>query len=368
MARIHIPRFVITGGPCGGKTSVLAYLARYFTDKGFRVFIVPEAATILIGMGMSPVQKDFQEQIVKLIIFLENNAYQSALAAQKVGQKPIIICDRGTLDGRAYMPTSAFEKLLKKIDISIISLRDERYTGVFHLVTAADGAESFYTLENNAARSENPEQARILDIKTQNAWVGHSHLSVVDNTTDFEEKKKRVSDAICHALGIPVPLEIEYKYLIDPAFSEKDIPSSIHRVTLDVTQYYLISAKTEWEERVRKRAEGKYALYTHTLKRPTPDKKGRFEIERIVSRDEYVDLLERQDPDYYPLRKTRTCFLYSKQYFEFDTLLNVRKGLKYCENEVSDMQTTPVLPDWLPVLADVTGDTAHSMKTLARKI
>jgi hypothetical protein len=35
---------------------------------------------------------------------------------------------------------------------------DRRYDGVFHLVTAAIGAEKFYTLANNTARSETPEQ------------------------------------------------------------------------------------------------------------------------------------------------------------------------------------------------------------------
>ncbi len=40
----------------------------------------------------------------------------------------------------------------------IVSLREGRYDAVFHLVTAAQGAERFYTLENNEARSETPQQ------------------------------------------------------------------------------------------------------------------------------------------------------------------------------------------------------------------
>jgi len=46
---------------------------------------------------------------------------------------------------------------------------------VLHLVTAADGAEKFYTLENNQARSETPEVARIVDRKTQMVWNGHPY-------------------------------------------------------------------------------------------------------------------------------------------------------------------------------------------------
>lgn len=40
------------------------------------------------------------------------------------------------------------------------SLRDGRYDGIFHLVTAASGAEEHYSLENNEARSESVEMAR----------------------------------------------------------------------------------------------------------------------------------------------------------------------------------------------------------------
>ena len=39
-------------------------------------------------------------------------------------------------------------------------MREGRYDAVFHLVTAAQGAERFYTLENNQARSETPQQVR----------------------------------------------------------------------------------------------------------------------------------------------------------------------------------------------------------------
>lgn len=48
---------------------------------------------------------------------------------------------------------------------------NRRYDAVIHMVTAAIGAERFYTTENNSVRTETPEQARELDIKVLNAWV-----------------------------------------------------------------------------------------------------------------------------------------------------------------------------------------------------
>ena len=49
---------------------------------------------------------------------------------------------------------------------SWVTLRDRRYDRVCFLSSAANGAEEFYTLENNVARSEGVELARELDRKT----------------------------------------------------------------------------------------------------------------------------------------------------------------------------------------------------------
>jgi hypothetical protein len=47
------------------------------------------------------------------------------------------------------------------------------------LVSAADGAENFYSKENNEARYESIKEAVELDKKLINAWVGHPHFSVI---------------------------------------------------------------------------------------------------------------------------------------------------------------------------------------------
>jgi hypothetical protein len=47
------------------------------------------------------------------------------------------------------MAKEAFSDLLEEVGMDLLTARDMRYNAVFHLVTAATGAESFYTLENN---------------------------------------------------------------------------------------------------------------------------------------------------------------------------------------------------------------------------
>lgn len=57
----------------------------------------------------------------------------------------------------------------------------QRYDAVVHMVTAADGAKSFYTLENNGTRTETVEQAIEMDRRTLDCWIGHEHLYIIDN-------------------------------------------------------------------------------------------------------------------------------------------------------------------------------------------
>ena len=53
--------------------------------------------------------------------------------------------------------------MLQELDVSETDLRENRYNHVVHLVTAASGAEAFYSLDNNAARTENLHMAQIRD-------------------------------------------------------------------------------------------------------------------------------------------------------------------------------------------------------------
>ena len=43
---------MFSGGPCGGKTTAQNRLATFFESLGWRVFRVPETATILLNGGV----------------------------------------------------------------------------------------------------------------------------------------------------------------------------------------------------------------------------------------------------------------------------------------------------------------------------
>jgi len=50
-AKFPITRICLTGGPCAGKTTALATLGLHLKQIGYRVLLVPEAATILMQGG-----------------------------------------------------------------------------------------------------------------------------------------------------------------------------------------------------------------------------------------------------------------------------------------------------------------------------
>ena len=77
-------------------------------------------------------------------------------------------------------------------------MRDKRYDRVIFLSSAACGAEDYYTLDNNVARSEGIEVARMLNGKTLEAWTGHPHLTIVGNNPGetFNDKIEHAVKAV----------------------------------------------------------------------------------------------------------------------------------------------------------------------------
>ena len=211
---MSINKIVITGGPSAGKTTGLSWIQNAFTKLGYTVLFVPETATELIGGGVTPwgcgSNLDYQKCQMRLQLEKER-VFEQAARTMKA-EKILIVCDRGAMDNKAYMDELEFSQVLAEFKTNEVQLRDS-YDAVFHMVTAAKGAEKFYTTENNKARTETVEQAALLDDKLIAAWTGHPHLRVIDNSTNFEDKLKRLIAEIRCFLGEPEPLEIERKFL-----------------------------------------------------------------------------------------------------------------------------------------------------------
>ena len=72
------------------------------------------------------------------------------------------------------------------------------------MISAAKGAETFYTLENHSSRSEDLETARMLDTKAAEAWVGHPNVdSVRRRNKKYKSNVTIVSHITCQSQGLP---------------------------------------------------------------------------------------------------------------------------------------------------------------------
>lgn len=192
---MKIWKFVITGGPCAGKTEAVKIIKQDLIKKGLKVIAVPETATELISSEITPWELGRNKFQFLLLERSLNKEITAEKAAECFDQDVVIIYDRGLLDGKAYMQAEPFMNELKKYNEDEKTVLD-RYNAVFHLVTTANGAEDFYTLANNEARTESIEEAINLDNKLKDTWSSHKNFKIIDNSTNFELKMKRLINEI----------------------------------------------------------------------------------------------------------------------------------------------------------------------------
>lgn len=361
MRQLH--RILLTGGPCGGKSTALARLTDRLSSLGFRVFLVPEAATMLFlgGASLSGASEqqryEFQKALVKLQLSLEESFLS---LAKGCGGPAVLLYDRGALDPSAYVDAKTWQALLADLGTTQVELRDGRYDAVLHLVTAADGAEGHYSTSNNTARTETPEEARAIDKKLQHAYTGHPHLRVIDNAGGFDGKLHRVFEAVCAVTGTPRPIEIERKFLVRGV----PRPLPIEHEEIEIEQTYLKTTDGT-EGRVRRRGQRGANIYFHTIKRP-PKGGQRVEIERQISAREYAALLSQADPNRRTIRKVRTCFLYENQYFELDRFTDPCAGLMMLEVELDAPERDVMLPPFVDIEREVTSKVEYTNYALAK--
>lgn len=211
--RIDVTRILLTGGPCAGKTTAMAAISQDLTQLGYKVLIVPEAATIIMKGGAMIVSGAFTEEegllfqkiLMKMQMALEESFVEIGQMVR--ANDVVILIDRGLLDGSAYVSKENWQALLDDTGCNLVTLRDNRYDAVLHMVTAADGAAEFYAAINNEARYESVEEAIEKDKKLREAYIGHQRWFMVGNSPgqNFNQKidvaKQHIQTFLGHRVG-----------------------------------------------------------------------------------------------------------------------------------------------------------------------
>ena len=194
---MQIKKIVITGGPCGGKSTAMPMIGETAKQEGWVPLFIAETATELIAGGVAPwtCASPYEYQTLQLRLQLVKEDIFDTAARGMNAQKLLIVCDRGVFDSRAYMTEEAFDASLSEAGFTRTQML-ARYDAVFHLTTAAKGALPFYTTLNNPTRKETPEEAAALDDRVLDAWKNHPCVRVFDNAADFEHKLLRLTDEI----------------------------------------------------------------------------------------------------------------------------------------------------------------------------
>ena len=72
------------------------------------------------------------------------------------------------------------------------------------MVTAAEGAEEYYTVEHHATRLETLGEARERDKLASEAWIGHPYVDIIDNSSDFDSKINRLISCVALKIGVDI--------------------------------------------------------------------------------------------------------------------------------------------------------------------
>ncbi|CAA9997719.1 unnamed protein product [Nesidiocoris tenuis] len=372
----RVYKIVLTGGPCGGKTTGQARLSTFFENLGWKVFRVPETATVLLsgGIKFSDLTNDeaykFQENLLKTMLQIENTFFE---LAESCSRDCLIICDRGAMDASAFIAKEKWDKLMSANNWNNVELRDNRYNQIVHMVSAANGAEDFYSIEDHACRSEGVELAKELDYNAAAAWVGHPYFDVIDNSTEFEKKIRRMIASICQKMGIDTGDRLltnarKRKFLVSgPMPPDSAFPPF---QDFDVVHNYLTNANPLMQARLRKRGQKGHWSYTHTLRKPKMHNQV-VEVKTQVTHRDYINLLSQKDDSHFTIYKMRRCFLDNNQYFQLDVYKDPChprcNGLMLIEtySALEDGRLEARLPSFLTIDSEVTDNPAYSMYNLS---
>jgi len=369
---VKVWRLVLTGGPCGGKTTAQNRLATFFESLGWRVFRVAETATILLNGGISfalltdQQRLEFQENLLKTMFQIEDTYFSLANTQTR---NCLVICDRGAMDCSAYLPKQDWDKILDNNNLNEVDIRDNRYSQVIHLVTAARGAEDHYTRSNNKARSEDLAMAVKNDILVGEAWVGHPYYEQIDNSTDFEIKMRKLTKAVTDKLGIPHAEEwlddksVKLKFLVAGSTVPENFPVSFRDFT--VHHDYLPCFEGGPQARIRRRGRHGKWMYTHTVRKQEGGEV--VETRTNVSRQIYEQLLSQADRESnVTIEKTRRCFVWNTQYYQLDIYTTPHPGLMLLETYTMLPPDQLDLPTFLTIEKNVTGNPKYSMFNLSK--
>ncbi len=170
-------KIAVTGGPSGGKTTLIEALQK---DLKGKVAVVPEAASILYRGGFPRRNTPAGRKHAQRAICFTQRELEDLIVTET--KSTTIVCDRGSLDSVAYWPGDPddfFNSLGTTRNYEL-----GRYQWVIHLDTA--DLDTFDS--TNPIRTESHKEALELNTMIKEAWAGHAQRIIIPHEADFLSK------------------------------------------------------------------------------------------------------------------------------------------------------------------------------------
>ena len=354
-----VTKVVITGGPSSGKTECIYEVKEHFEKLGYKVIVIPSVGTALIRCGIYPWdavnEDDFERMNLGAKIKLEEVADEavSNINAQKI----LILCERGTLDVKAYTSNRNFQQICKEYNTSEEELKNS-YDAVFHLKTVAKGYKEQYK-QLPVFRREDPETAIYLDDKTIEAWSGHSNYRIIDAYPHFEDKMQKLIKEISYLLHEENKTYVEKKYLIKMPDINQLIKNKQCR-KVHVKQHYIIDETKQEKEKIVLRRENNKNFYYKV------NKKDNVKYSKSINADQYINKLEDENNKFYHIYKDRYYYIYDSRCIKID-VFPFWKDKAILEVDILNDRENIKFPKFIEVIEEVTDNEKYKNYYLAEE-
>lgn len=344
---MKILKVVLTGGPCGGKTTAIEEIKKHLKNKNIPLLIVPETATELIVNGIKPGDIstiDFQSLVLKKQLSKEKITEEYAKKRYKNEELCVIIYDRGILDNKAYLENfTDFQKLIREEQLNEINLLD-KYDLVLDLLSLATCKPEGYNLLNEA-RTEDIPTARELDKKTTLSWIAHRNLKMLNSEVPLKEELKEILNEINEFICGVRKKNIR-RFLVNCRGSNFNIYDDTNSQEIYISDYYIEGSKPNYQYIISKRTFKNEDSYIFTVYKEQNGVRTIIE-DRCVDQEQYYNLITKNRVIKKTNRKEK-YFIYNNQRYTLcfnddSTVLELESKL---DNKVC-------LPENLDIIAEI---------------
>ena len=316
-----VTKIVLTGGPCGGKSSCLQYIVRSLKDEvdpdtgeKFKVFVAPEMPTLLntceagFPFWSTP---EHQSRWEGSKMYAQAMLEDSLENMVEQGRHTVLICDRGLPDSAAFCSEDDFQTILAEYHWTEEELM-QRYGLVIHLETAAIDTDVYETqAANNSARRETKEEAVEADKKAQAAWAQHPKVAMIRNQDctasekPFDLKKEKTLQACKLHLGITTPALLKrHRFVLEQAFPFAELPKDPPEYTIEATFLRDHQQANRVVERRGRAGQWAYMLCTCNTRNVERGMK-----EMKINGRQYQEFLIDKDPKRKTVTRSRRTFI-----------------------------------------------------------